>query len=92
MRGRVGLVAAFREDEFPAMQGAESSLDGAFRESRLLRNLVVAETRLLRPLPRHPAPQEEIDDERGGTVVVPDEVAKEHVDDVAVEADEGHKL
>lgn len=90
MRGRVGLVEAFGEDEFPAMEGAESSLDGALRKSGLLRNPVVAETRLLRPPPRNLAPEEEVDDESGGTVVMPDEVAEEHVDDVTVEAEEGH--
>jgi hypothetical protein len=90
MRGRVGLVAALGEDEFAAMEGPESSLDGALRESRLLRDLVVTEARLFRALPRDPAPEEEIDDEGGGTVVMPDEVAEEHVDDVTVEAEEGH--
>ena len=85
-------MAALGEDEFPPVKGPESSLNGAPGQTGLLRNLVVAEPCLLRSFARHTAPKEEIDDEGGGTVIVADEVAEEHVDDVAVEADESHKL
>jgi hypothetical protein len=85
-------MTALGENELPAMERPESSLDGAFRESCLLRNPVVAEPRVPGALASHTAPEEEIDDEGGGTVVMPDEVAEEHVDNVTVEADEGHKL
>ncbi len=85
-------MPALGEDKLPAMERPKGALDSALRQARLLRNLVVAESRLLSTLARYLSPKEEIDDEGGGTVVVPDEVAEKHVDDIAVETDKGHKL
>ena len=92
MRRRVGLVAALGEDELAAMEGPESCLHGALGQARLLGDLVVGEASLLRAASGYAAAEEEIHDEGGRTVVVPDEVAEEHVDYVAIQAKEGHKL
>lgn len=73
------------------MQRPECRLDRALRESGFLRDLIVAEADPLVPRAGGAAPQEQVDDKRGGAVVVPDEVAKEHVDDVAVEVKDGHR-
>src|SRR4051794_33297598 len=90
MRRCVGLVTALGDDQLAAVQGPEGPLHGAPGEAGLLGDLVMAEARLFRPFARHASPKEEIHDEGGGTVVMSDEVAEEHVNDVAIEVEDSH--
>jgi hypothetical protein len=83
-------VAALGFDEFAAVQGAEGGLHGALGESGFLRDLVVAQADRFGAFAGRASAEEEIDHEGGGTVVVADEVAEEHVDDVMVEVEDGH--
>ena len=90
MSGRVGLVTTLGMDELAAVESSQGALNGALRQSRLLRDLVVAESRALVAPAGGAPPEEQVDDERGGTVVVSDQVAQEHVDYVSIEMEDRH--
>jgi hypothetical protein len=72
------------------VQDPESLLDGAPRESGLLRDLAMREADPLAPRPDRLSPEEEIDEERGRAVVVTDEIAQEDVYDVVVDGERSH--
>src|SRR5262245_19922738 len=70
------------------VQDPQRLLHGAFRETRLLRDLAVADARAGRartPGPQRATPQEQEDQERPGGEIATDQVAQEHVHDVSID-------
>src|SRR4051794_2425191 len=88
---RVGLVKPVGADQGAAAEDPQRPLHGALRQSGLLRDLVVAEAGEFLPLSGHTPPEKKIDEKGGGTVLVPDEVPQQHVDDVVIQSKVRHR-
>src|SRR5262245_39418191 len=72
------------------MQDAQRLLHGALRETGFFRDLAVTLAFGAAPLADRSPPEEQVHDEGGRAVVVPHQVAQQHVDHVLVEAECKH--
>lgn len=85
MTGYCGRAGALRRDQFVALEGDDSGLNGALGETGFIRDH--AQTRRDRPpfLANGPTVQPKVDQERGRLLIVADQVAHKHVEYIVVD-------
>ncbi len=79
-----------RADEVPAMQDPQRLLNCTFGKTRLLGDVAMAELCYLPAFADCPAPQEQVNDKCRRAMVVTDEVSKQHIRNVLVDAEVAH--
>ena len=87
MLGRGGLSLPNGDHELAPVEMAQRRLYAAFGKAGLIGDGLMARFYALRPVAVSFGPQMDIDDERGGRLVVADQIAEERLEDVAVEAE-----